>query len=53
MEDLDDVPDEVKEEITFKPMKTVDDVLNESLNIKLPKPEHLDINVEQINRLSL
>lgn len=45
MKDLDDVPDEVKSELTFKPMKTIEDVLTESLNIKLPGAESLDIDV--------
>lgn len=45
MEDLDDVPDEVKDELTFKAMETIEDVLTEALNIKLPEPESLNIDV--------
>jgi ATP-dependent Lon protease len=48
MKDLDDVPDEVKNELTFKPMKTIEDVLTEALNIKLPTAESLDIDISQL-----
>lgn len=45
MKDLDDVPDEVKDELTFKAMETIEDVLTEALDIKLPEPESLNIDV--------
>ncbi|WP_303236081.1 endopeptidase La [Methanosphaera cuniculi] len=48
MKDLEDVPDEVKEQLTFKPMKTIDEVIYEALKIKLPKPETLHMNLKQI-----
>lgn len=35
--DLKDVPDEVKQELTIIPVETIEDVLRETLNIKLPK----------------
>lgn len=48
MKDLDDVPDEVKNEMTFKPMETIEEVLYEALHIKLPKPEPLNINMNKL-----
>ena len=50
MKDLDDVPDEVKDELTFKPMKTIEDVLTEALNINLPEPESLNIDVSSLKQ---
>ncbi|WP_455645215.1 endopeptidase La [Methanosphaera sp.] len=52
MKNLDDVPDEVKQDITFKPMKTVDDVLYEALGLKLPEPETLNINIDDLTMTS-
>ena len=44
-EDLADVPDAVKEHMTIIPVETIEDVLRETININLPKPEHLlDMN---------
>lgn len=48
MKDLDDVPDEVKDELTFKPMKNIEDVLTEALNINLPQSESLKIDVSTL-----
>ena len=48
MKDLDDVPEEVKNELTFKAMNTIEDVFNETLHITLPEPEHLNINLENL-----
>ena len=50
LKDLDDVPEEVKNELTFKTMKTIEDVLTEALNIKLPKPETLKIDVSTLQQ---
>ena len=50
MKDLDDVPEEVKEELTFKPMKKIEDVLTEALNIKLPESESLNIDVSSLQQ---
>lgn len=50
MKDLDDVPDEVKNELTFEAMDTIDDVLTEALNIKLPDAESLNIDVSSIQQ---
>mgnify|MGYP003313926966 CR=1 FL=1 len=41
---------EVKEELTFKAMETIEDVLTESLNIKLPEPESLNINLSTLQQ---
>ena len=50
LKDLDDVPEEVKNELTFKTMNTIEDVLTEALNIKLPKPETLKIDVSTLQQ---
>lgn len=50
LKDLDDVPEEVKEELTFKAMETIEDVLTEALNIKLPEPERLNINLSTLQQ---
>ncbi|MGC9517662.1 MAG: endopeptidase La [Methanomicrobiales archaeon] len=41
--DLDDVPDDVKEEIEFILVETVEDVLKETIGIELPKPLFMDM----------
>ena len=41
MADLREVPDEVKEKITVIPVATVEDVLRETIGIRLPRMEHL------------
>ncbi len=51
MKDIDDVPDEVKDKLVFKPMKTIDDVLYEALGLKLPESEKLNINETKINAM--
>lgn len=38
VKDLDDVPEDVKEEIKFIPVETVEDVIKETIGIELPKP---------------
>ena len=48
LKDLDDVPEEVKEDMEFKAMDTIEDVLTEALNIKLPEPESLNIDVSTL-----
>ncbi len=40
---LDDIPDDVKDEIEFVLVETVEDVIQETIGIKLPKPLMLDI----------
>lgn len=52
MKDLEDVPEEVKKDVEFKSMKTIEDVLEEALGLKLPKPEQLNINIKDINILN-
>lgn len=39
--DLKDIPDDVKKELEFKPIDTVEDLIKETLGLKLPKPEAL------------
>ncbi len=51
IKDLDDVPKEVKDEMTFEPLDTIEDVLDKALGLKLPKPEQLNITVSQINTI--
>ena len=52
MKDLDDVPCEVKDDMTFKPMKTVDEVLYEALGLKLPENKPLNISIDEINKVT-
>ncbi len=52
LKDLDDIPDEIKDDLTFKPLETIDDVLYETLNIKLPQNKDLGISINQINSMT-
>jgi len=49
IKDLDDVPDDVKNKIEFKAVTTIDEVLYETLSIKLPETELINIDLEKIN----
>ena len=49
MKDLDDVPDDVKEEIEFLPVKTVEDVIAETIGIELPKPVLMDMSTDTLS----
>ena len=40
VQDLKDVPDEVKDQLKIVPVMTVEDVLKEALGIELPRVEH-------------
>ena len=40
-EDLRDVPEEVRGRLNIIPVETVEDVLRETIHIKLPRPEHV------------
>ncbi|MCP4131092.1 MAG: endopeptidase La [bacterium] len=42
--DLVDVPDDVRDELTFVPVQTIEDVLHETLGPELPNPEVLFMN---------
>jgi ATP-dependent Lon protease len=42
LKDLDDVPEDVKNEIEFIPADTVEDVIKETIGIELPKPMMLE-----------
>ncbi|MGB9978312.1 endopeptidase La [Methanobacterium sp.] len=46
--DLDDVPQDVKDEIEFIFAETVEDVISETIGIELPKPVILDMTSNQI-----
>ncbi|MDP3485351.1 MAG: endopeptidase La [Methanobacteriaceae archaeon] len=46
--DLDDVPDDVKAEIEFILVETVEDVIRETIDIELPKPLMLEMNTGSI-----
>jgi ATP-dependent Lon protease len=39
VEDLRDLPEEIKNELTIIPVEFIEDVFNEALGVKLPKPE--------------
>jgi ATP-dependent Lon protease len=43
LKDLDDVPDDVKDEMKFIPVETVEDVIKETIGIELPKPMMLEM----------
>jgi ATP-dependent Lon protease len=47
--DLDDVPDDVKEEMEFILVETVEDVIKETINIELPKPLMLDLTTDSLS----
>ncbi len=46
--DLDDIPQDVKDEIEFIFAETVEDVISETIGIELPKPVILDMTSNQI-----
>ena len=48
VKDLDDVPDDVKDEIKFIPVETVEDVIKETIGIELPKPLLLQMSTDHI-----
>jgi len=48
LKDLDDVPDDVKEEMEFLPVKTVEDVIKETIGIELPKPLLMDMSTDTL-----
>ncbi len=43
--DLKDIPEDVKEQLTFKTIHTVEDLIHETLALNLPKPETLAIGI--------
>jgi ATP-dependent Lon protease len=47
--DLDDVPDDVKDEIEFILVETIEDVIKETINIELPKPLMLDLSTDSLS----
>lgn len=44
--DLEDVPKEVKENLEFVFVESIDDVLNETLGMKIPKKKYTDIRIK-------
>lgn len=48
LKDLDDVPDDVKSEIEFIPVETVEDVIKETIGIELPKPLMMDMSADTL-----
>jgi ATP-dependent Lon protease len=48
LKDLDDVPDDVKKEMEFLPVKTVEDVIKETIGIELPKPLLMEMSTDTL-----
>jgi ATP-dependent Lon protease len=48
LKDLDDVPDDVQKEMEFLPVKTVEDVIKETIGIELPKPLLMDMSTDTL-----
>ena len=48
VKDLDDVPEDVKDEIKFIPVETVEDVIKETIGIELPKPMLLQMSTDHV-----
>jgi ATP-dependent Lon protease len=48
LKDLDDVPEDVQEEMEFLPVKTVEDVIKETISIELPKPLLMDMSTDTL-----
>ncbi len=46
--DLDDVPQDVKDEMEFIPVETVEDVIKETIGIELPKPMMLKMSTDHL-----
>jgi ATP-dependent Lon protease len=46
--DLDDVPEDVKAEMEFIPVKTVENVLKETIGLELPKPVMMDMSPDTL-----
>ena len=46
--DLDDVPDDVKAELEFIPVETVEDVIKETIGIELPKPVTMGVTSDSL-----
>jgi len=48
LKDLDDVPDDVKDEMEFLPVETVEDVIKETIGIELPKPLMMEMSPDSL-----
>ena len=53
LEDLKDIPQEVRDRIAITPVETVEDVLREALGIALPKAEQILLAPDFLNSLRL
>lgn len=49
LNDLDDVPDDVKSEIDFISVETVEDVIKETIGIELPKPLMMEMSPDSLS----
>ena len=49
LNDLDDVPDDVKKEIEFITVETVEDVINQTIGLELPKPLMMEMSPDSLS----
>lgn len=49
LNDLDDVPDDVKSEMEFIPVETVEDVIKETIGLELPKPLMMEMSPDSLS----
>ena len=49
VKDLDDVPEDVKSEMEFIPVETVEDVIKETIGIELPKPLMMQMSTDSLS----
>ena len=47
--DLDEVPDDVKKEIEFITVETVEDVINQTIGLELPKPLMMEMSPDSLS----
>ena len=50
-DDLKDIPEDVRESLTFVLVERIEDVVKEALDIELPKPEYLSLNKAMASEL--
>jgi len=46
---LDEVPDDVKKEIEFITVETVEDVINQTIGLELPKPLMMEMSPDSLS----
>jgi len=49
LNDLDDVPDDVKSDMEFIPVETVEDVIKETIGLELPKPLMMEMSPDSLS----